>query len=406
MSARAELPVVPGQCYKFLVASAEEAVSLIRERLGENARVLSVRQVEGEGLSRFLRAPRLQVIATVPENSAGTVSPQQKTAPAANPEASEVAPQSASSAAVSKAVPTKTPEVAQSTQPEPVTPPRGSRSGVERTSISSPSDEPAFSGEVVRSRVPTAGGVLSGRLWPILERAGLPKEFLRQLQQREEWRELDGQPLSSALGQSAHLLRHAAPVRKASLGRRVVFFGTPGAGATTALCKQLALDVFLRQRSACVLKLDTDDPNPTEGLATFCEALGVHLLRTPGELVDVPSDCTVYFDVPGTPLSGPAARRLRQIFDEQKIDSRVLVVNAAYDREVIQHAYTQAVALHAGHVVFTHVDELPRYGKLWEFVLDQNVAPLFACTGRNLAGDCETNVLELLVERTLSVSCA
>ena len=52
MSARTELPVVPGQCYKFLVATAEEAVSLIRERLGENARVLSVRQVEGEGLSR------------------------------------------------------------------------------------------------------------------------------------------------------------------------------------------------------------------------------------------------------------------------------------------------------------------------------------------------------------------
>lgn len=406
MSARTELPVVPGQCYKFLVATAEEAVSLIRERLGENARVLSVRQVEGEGLSRFLRAPRLQVIATVPENSAGTASPQQKTGPSSNSEASEAAAHSASSATVSKAVPAKTPEVAQSSQPEPVALPRGGRSVVERTSISSSSDEPALPVEAVRSRVPFAAGALSGRLWPILERAGLPREFLRQLQQREEWRELDAQPLSSALGKSAHLLRHAAPVRKASLGKRVVFFGTPGAGATTALCKQLASDVFLRQRSACVLKLDTDDPNPTEGLATFCEALGVHLLRSPGELADVPSDGTVYFDVPGTPLSGPPARRLRQIFEDQKIDSRVLVVNAAYDREVIQHAYTQAAALHASHVVFTHVDELPRYGKLWEFVLDQNMAPLFACTGRNLAGDCETNVLELLVERTLSVSCA
>jgi len=51
--------------YKFVVSSANEAVSVLRERLGENAKVISVRQIEGAGLARFLRAPRLEVIAKV-----------------------------------------------------------------------------------------------------------------------------------------------------------------------------------------------------------------------------------------------------------------------------------------------------------------------------------------------------
>ena len=51
--------------YKFVVSSADEAVNVLRERLGEHAKVISVRQIEGAGLARFLRAPKLEVIAKV-----------------------------------------------------------------------------------------------------------------------------------------------------------------------------------------------------------------------------------------------------------------------------------------------------------------------------------------------------
>ena len=53
------------QSYRFLVRSADEAVTLLREKFGPNARVVSVRQVEGKGLSRFLSAPKLEVTAEV-----------------------------------------------------------------------------------------------------------------------------------------------------------------------------------------------------------------------------------------------------------------------------------------------------------------------------------------------------
>jgi flagellar biosynthesis protein FlhF len=369
MSAPVQTPGVPGQKYKFVVSSAEEAVTVIRERLGDKAQVLSVRQVEGEGLSRFLRSPKLQVIATVPE--AGVKFGAAEGVQPAAPGSAAVAAASAAFAASAQA-------------------------------RADESDRVSLQGDVVRR---TAAGGGGARFWSILEKAGLPKEFLGRLRQGEAWRDLGDQPLPMALGRAALLLKEAMPVRQGgALGDRVAFFGSPGVGATTALCKQLANDVFFQQRTPTVLKLDSEEPNSTEGLATFCEVLGVPLLRSEAELGD--RGGALYLDVPGAILGGPGGERLGRLLDAHRVSSRVLVVNAAYERELIQHAYTQGAALGATHVVFTHLDELPRTGKLWEFALDEKLAPLFASTGRNLAGDLEANLVEFLVERTFAVACA
>ncbi|MEI6036189.1 MAG: hypothetical protein WCS65_18135, partial [Verrucomicrobiae bacterium] len=64
MTSPAKLPA--GKRYRFVVSSADEAATAIREKLGEKAKVLSVRQIEGEGLARFLRAPKLEIIAHLP----------------------------------------------------------------------------------------------------------------------------------------------------------------------------------------------------------------------------------------------------------------------------------------------------------------------------------------------------
>ena len=365
MSTPVQTPGVPGQKYKFVVSSAEEAVTVIRERLGDKAQVLSVRQVEGEGLARFLRSPKLQVIATVPEAGAKSEAPEGAAMPG------RAAAAAAAFAATAQ----------------------GSSEEVNR--VSPQADSPRR----------TAAAGAGTRFWSILEKAGLPKEFLGRLRQGEAWRDLGEQPLPMALGRAALLLKEAVPVRPGGvLGDRVAFFGSPGVGATTALCKHLATDVFFQQRTPPVLKLDSEEPNSTEGLATFCEVLGVPLLRSEAELGE--TGAPLYLDVPGAILGGAGGERLGRLLDAHRVSSRVLVVNAAYDRELIQHAYTHGAALGATHVVFTHLDEVPRTGKLWEFALDEKLAPLFACTGRNLAGDLEANVVEFLVERTFAVACA
>ena len=61
MSAQIESPAdadpIEGKKYRLVVKSAEEAVRVIREKLGASARVLSVRQMGGQGLTKFISSP-------------------------------------------------------------------------------------------------------------------------------------------------------------------------------------------------------------------------------------------------------------------------------------------------------------------------------------------------------------
>ena len=70
MSVEAETPVQQtseeGKKYRLVVKSAEEAVRVIRDKLGATARVLSVRQLDGQGLSKFISSPKLEVVVEVP----------------------------------------------------------------------------------------------------------------------------------------------------------------------------------------------------------------------------------------------------------------------------------------------------------------------------------------------------
>jgi flagellar biosynthesis protein FlhF len=375
--AQKSLPITPGQKYKFIVKSAEEAATIIRDKLGEMAQVISVRQVEGEGLARFLKSPKLEIIAQIPPEPA----PAPVSAETAESETADTGEEGQEPRESSPRKKNLRPR-----KPRPATEPRREEADyVSETLV-----------RAMFNNLPT------GRLWTILSKAGIPTEFLAQIGERPETRGLNDQPLQTAISRFALLMRDRAPGRSLTLANRVVFFGSPGTGGTTALCKQLSSDVFLRGRRASVMKLEADEPNSSEGLAMFCEALGVQLLRTNDELREIPEDEPVYFDMPGMVLTGKNIRHLQKTFDELGIESRVLVVNAAYERQLIQEAYTRASAIGATHVVFTHVDEIPRCGKLWEFVLDDGLVPLFASTGQNIASDFDRHVIDLLVRRTLS----
>ena len=45
---------------RLVEKTAEEAVRLINEKLGEQAKVVSVKQIGGEGLKRFISSPNLR----------------------------------------------------------------------------------------------------------------------------------------------------------------------------------------------------------------------------------------------------------------------------------------------------------------------------------------------------------
>lgn len=324
--------------YKFVVGSAEEAVKVLRERLGEKAKVVSVRQVESGGLARFLRAPKLEVIARIEEEE----SREESVVPAEDP----------------------------GNDFEPMAAPPSS----------------------------------SEKLLGILQKAGLSQQLLARLKREPAWAGLSNRELRSALNEVAVLMRLLYQSRaRRPLEKCVAFIGTPGVGKTTALCKRLAADVFLRQKPARVLKLDVNKANPADGLAVFCEALGVPMLRE-GESIDAiasEGEGTLYVDLPGvSPGNASEAEELAGLIGE-KNTSRVLVLNAAYELSLMKQAYALGEKLGATHIGFTHLDELSHWGKLWEFLLAPgNLQPLFLGFGQNIAGDFAEDVFDSTLAKT------
>jgi len=347
---------VPGTCYKFTVRSADEAVALIRERLGANARVLSVRSVEPKGFRKFFSAPRLEVIAQIdaPETSpAATESPASGYSSSFTPEISEEA-----------------------ALPEPASDEVRPRFNIQHTPIG---------------------------LTDLLRRSGLTETALNRLQSGSNWREINCLPLHRALAETSRLLRERAETRvtRPPLSR-AAFLGAAGVGRTTALCKWLSVEVFRRARTGHVVTIEFDRPNPLGPLPVFAEALGVPLAHFPCETQPAVPGGFVYFDLPSISPRRPADNEaLAAWLDREQINERVLVLNAAYDRSAMREAYAAGRDLGATHLVFTHLDELPQWGKLWDYLFEEDIEPLFIATGPSLTGDCEEDVCGAIARRTL-----
>ena len=341
--------LAPG-AYKFTVKSTEEAVALIREKLGPNARVLSVRSVEPTGLRKLFSGPRLEVVAQVDAPSVVAVSSE----PAA-PDLSH-----------------------QSNRPY-------------------GSDEVATSSNRLTQFPPSLG--LTG----LLRRSGITEAALERLQAGANWNELNSLPLHRALAETSRLLRTQAEARAARAPiSRAAFLGAAGVGRTTALCKWLAADVFRRARLGHVVSVEFGHPNPLGPLPVFAEALGVPLAHFPCETRPAVPGGFVYFDLPGISPRRPADNAaLADWLDREAITERVLVLNAAYDRASLRDAYAAGRDLGATHLVFTHLDEVPQWGKLWDYLFEETVEPLFLATGPSLTGDCEEDVPGAIVRRTL-----
>jgi flagellar biosynthesis protein FlhF len=341
--------------YKFTVKSTEEAVTLIREKLGPTARVLSVRAIESTGLKKLFSAPRLEVIAQV-----------DSAAPAAAPTIEPAAP---SISAVS-------------------------------SELAAPADVPVMAPRFPR-REETPISPLG--LTNLLRRSGITETALNRLQSGANWTELNTLPLHRALAETSRLLRSQAEARTTRPPlSRAAFLGSAGVGRTTALCKWLAQEVFRRARLGHVVSVEFDRPNPLGPLPVFSEALGVPLAHFPCETRPAVPGGFVYFDLPGISPCRPAANApIAEFLDREGITERVLVLNAAYDRASLRDAYAAGRDLGATHLVFTHLDEVPQWGKLWDYLFDEEVEPLFLATGPSLTGDCEEDVPGAIVRRTL-----
>ncbi|MFA6286562.1 MAG: flagellar GTP-binding protein [Opitutaceae bacterium] len=239
------------------------------------------------------------------------------------------------------------------------------------------------------------------RLPFVLRKAGFPERLIGRLESSPGWSRALGRPLHEALADLSRDLRAAARPAK-PLPDRIAFLGAAGVGRTTALCKWLSHEVFTRGRMGRVWHVEFERPNPAPALDVFCEALGIPVEHyAPGGDPVAPGEFLLA-DLPGLPGAGSReARELTRFLDREHIAGRVLVLNAAYDAEALRSAYARGRDFGATHLVCTHLDETPRWGRLWEFLLEGELSPLFLSTGPGLTGELDADVLGLLLARTL-----
>lgn len=343
-------PTAPGTTFKFTVGSADEAARLIREQLGDTARVLSVRNIAPTGVLGLFRSPRLEVVAQIIPA---------EPAPAPIPE--------------------------------------------KRTTVTLAATSSASGGTVVSARGSRTELRTQPSLVTLLRRSGFSETLLLRLFESPVWARLCELPLHRALVETGRYLREVAAARhEVKPLTRAAFIGTHGVGRTTALCKWLSREVFRSARIGHVVTAEFDRPNPTGPLPVFCEALGVPLAHFPASTEPATPGGFVYFDLPGLSLRNPAENAaIADFLARERIEERVLVLNAAYDHAALRAAYAAGRELGATHVVFTHLDEVPQWGRLWDYLVDGDLQPLFLATGPSLTGDLEDDACDALARRTL-----
>lgn len=380
-----------GSLHRFVVSSAQEAVLQIREKLGPEAEVLSVKQVKGSGLERFLSSPKLEVVAQIKPatelpvsavNNATQNQPTEASEPSLSKKLFDIPvvkrdPNLQTEASVDKQMHTQ--EVA----PEELEIlPKARRSSL-------------------LERIRKQSNSRDLTCHQFLEKAGLSPRLLARMSSDDSWRRISEAPLSTGMMQAVSWLKsYRKELPHAALTNRVAFLGSAGVGKTTALCKLLARDVFIAGKCPQVLRMEVDRPHMDEGLSMYCEVLGVPYYRSEAE-VDFMSDELIYLDFPGYSFRDLREQeRLLSVLDRLAVTTRVIVVNAAYEESVLDRSLESAQRLGVTHQVLTHVDELTQSAKLWSFLLDPERSLLFISNGQNVAGDRIDDVMGHLLERT------
>ena len=193
----------------------------------------------------------------------------------------------------------------------------------------------------------------------------------------------------------------ARRVERTEVGTRVLI-GAPGSGKTTALCKWMTDEVFIRRRPSRAWRLDGHLPNTARMLDLQCELLGVRVDRVWGK-IDGDDDSLRFVDLPGVQTDDPAAltaliAQVRQFPKPQTY----LVLNMAYDLGLLLAQAKFFSKLPLSGLIITHVDEEKRWSKCWNLVLATQLPVAYIAGGQQIPGEFRHAAPEALFDALLA----
>lgn len=318
----------------FIAASPEEAVSQIRARLGPDAVVLNVRPIKPPGLARLWQKPMIEVVAYRPEP---TPPPPQPPPPVVNETMA------------------------------------GFRQELEE----------------IRQQVDLNNS--GWRVAGLLQKTGLLPLHAQHI--LDKLKSVHGDLPPASLGEEIALARAQlardwrAPF---AIGPRSthVLIGPAGSGKSTVLCKWLTQAVLVEGRLARVWRLDGVTANTAEFLSVHGEALGAEVERSwAADAKDVSEDIG-FMDLPGVDWRNPLAiRELSSHLVRLGSPHMHLVLNGAYDINVLLAQVRAFSVLPLEDLIISHLDEEPHWGKLWNLALGARLPIRHLSAGQNIPGD-------------------
>jgi flagellar biosynthesis protein FlhF len=362
------------QVIPFIAESAQDAVAQIRAKLGPEAVVVNVRQLPADGLAKLWKSPRIEVLAYKPDLETrnaepGTRSPDPLSELKQELQAIRQQLASANVSAVTDAAGRQ------------MNGPAGRRA-----------NGPARS-----------AGVPSWRVGDVLEISGLMPLHAQQVMERLQT--AHGEIPPASLAEELVLARKALSGcwRNAveSGGDRLphVLVGPAGAGKTTCICKWLAQARLIDGRSAHVWRLDGSAANTAEALSVYCEILDVPSERTWNGMEGLNAELK-FIDLPGVDWRNSGAiHDLRRVLETVGPCRIHLVLNAAYEVPLLLAQARAFSALPIDDLILTHLDEEPRWGKIWNVVLGTNYPVRFLSAAQNVPGEFLTATPERILTR-------
>ncbi len=362
------------QLHTFIAESAADAIAQIRTQLGPTAVVLNVRRQTEDGLSRFWKKPRIEVLAHVPQPSPIAIVPPtvpSDTLDEFRQKLSAIAQQVAANREAPASV------AAPLLDPPPTTAPRTANFAPGQWRIAAALENsgilPIHAQRVVEE--------LRARHGDIAPKQGMARELDLASQVLTEFWERKRPRVSPTA--TTHIL-----------------IGAAGVGKTTCICKWLAEEVLLKSRRAAVWRLDGRIANTAEVLGVYCDILGVTVNRLVQDQIGTAEADICFIDLPGINWTDPEevrelGRRLQTLPSAQVH----LVLNGAYESPLLLAQARAFDALPITDVFVTHLDEETRWGKLWNLVLGTNYPLRFLSAGQNIPGDLSTATPQKLLQR-------